>query len=346
MRHPYAFMIPPTIPELVARAAEHPFLGEHLVMGQGVHHDIALAQFDGHRTRQRLRADLRYQRACAGAVAVVGGRGRGPVRRRTRVPGRHPSARAAPFDVFDPFDRIGDDQELVALDRMSRALHAINFFGAQRHGLLFLRVHERLLKSVKYDHGRHFSTVLMSFGLNPSRVVIELPAAAVAHKTFLGYLTKSYQHYGFKVAGNLSNAGQILSVSETARLDFIKMDAGTALRDAMVKPLVGYANRLRIPLIFNRVMDEAQFDRVAAVRRALRARAVVHGALSRPGGLSSCESVRWQRRGTMRRPVPLAYAGVTPLQPARPAAARAPSDAARRSRETHPLPSTTPARCN
>jgi EAL domain-containing protein (putative c-di-GMP-specific phosphodiesterase class I) len=49
-------------------------------------------------------------------------------------------------------------------------------------------------------------------------------------------------------------------VSETARLDFIKMDAATALRDAMVKPLVGYASRLRIPLIFNRVMDEPQFD--------------------------------------------------------------------------------------
>jgi len=117
-----------------------------------------------------------------------------------------------------------------------------------------------LLKSVKYDHGRHFSTVLVSFGLNPSRIVIELPAAAVAHRTFLGYLTKSYQRYGFKVAGNLPNAGQILSVSDMARLDFIKMDAGLALRDAMVKPLVGYANRLRIPLIFNRVADETQFD--------------------------------------------------------------------------------------
>jgi len=102
--------------------------------------------------------------------------------------------------------------------------------------------------------------VLTSFGLNPARIVIELPAAAVAHKTFLGYLTKSYQHYGFKVAGNLSNAGQILSVSDTARLDFLKMDAAVALRDATVKPLVGYAGRLRIPLIFNRVMDEAQFE--------------------------------------------------------------------------------------
>jgi EAL domain-containing protein (putative c-di-GMP-specific phosphodiesterase class I) len=252
-------MIPPTIPDLIRRTADHSFLGEHLAMGQGEHGDIALARYgdlelaSAYEPIFDISVHALAQSLSSGAEGVdrFGDElGFQAVTRRLD---------AAPFEVFDPFDRIGDDQQLVALDRMSRALHAINFFGAQRHGLLFLRVHERLLKSVKYDHGRHFSTVLVSFGLNPSRVVIELPAAAVAHKTFLGYLTKSYQHYGFKVAGNLSNAGQILSVSEAARLDFIKMDAATALRDATVKPLVGYAGRLRIPLIFNRVMDEAQF---------------------------------------------------------------------------------------
>ena len=70
----------------------------------------------------------------------------------------------------------------------------------RQYGLLFLRVHERLLKSVKYDHGKHFSSVLQRFGLPAERIVIELPAVAVAHKTFLGYLTRSYQHHGFKVA--------------------------------------------------------------------------------------------------------------------------------------------------
>jgi EAL domain-containing protein (putative c-di-GMP-specific phosphodiesterase class I) len=30
----------------------------------------------------------------------------------------------------------------------------------------------------------------------------------------------------------------------------------------MVKPLVSYAARLRIPLIFNRVMDVAQFEQL------------------------------------------------------------------------------------
>jgi EAL domain-containing protein (putative c-di-GMP-specific phosphodiesterase class I) len=253
-------MISPTTPDLIARAAHHPFLGEHLAMGQGAHAGIALAHFDGIELSSAyepifdISVHALAQSLSCGAEGVdrFGDElGFQAVTHRLDTP---------PFDVFDPFDKIADDQRLVALDRMSRALHAINFFGAQRHGLLFLRVHERLLKSVKYDHGRHFSSVLTSFGLNPARIVIELPAAAVAHKTFMGYLTRSYQHYGFKVAGNLSNAGQILSVSETARLDFVKMDAAVALRDATVKPLVGYASRLRVPLIFNRVTDEAQFD--------------------------------------------------------------------------------------
>lgn len=157
------------------------------------------------------------------------------------------------------FAAVDDDAQLVGLDRLARALHAINFFGAGRSGLLFLNVHERLLKSVKYDHGRHFSEVLLSFGLNPARIVIELPETAVAHRTFVGYLIKSYQSFGFKVAGNLPNAGQILSVSDMARLDFIKIDSANALRDSMVKPLVGYAHRLKIPLIFKNVDEAGQF---------------------------------------------------------------------------------------
>lgn len=45
-----------------------------------------------------------------------------------------------------------------------------------------------------------------------------------------------------------------------ARLDFITMNSGSALRDAVVKPRVSYASRRKIPLIFTHVMDEAQFE--------------------------------------------------------------------------------------
>jgi EAL domain-containing protein (putative c-di-GMP-specific phosphodiesterase class I) len=250
-------MIAPTVSELVSKAAAHPFLGAHIVLGESEHRAAAIARYEGvglasayepifdvgtHSFPQTLSASPESAERFGDELGVQA------------------LTLLADGSSFDLFAQIESDRELVELDRLSRALHAFNFFGTQRPGLLFLRVHERLLKSVKYDHGLHFSSVLIDFGLNPSRIVIELPAAAVAHKTFLGYLTKSYQHYGFKVAGNLPNAGQIMSVSEMARLDFIKMDAGSALRDSVVKHLVGYANRLRIPLIFSHVADEAQFD--------------------------------------------------------------------------------------
>jgi EAL domain-containing protein (putative c-di-GMP-specific phosphodiesterase class I) len=251
-----------TVPELVARAADHPFLGEHLAMGTGAHHGQAVAKRRGMELLSAYEPiyDISVHSGVQSLVADLASASRfGDELGFQAVTLREQDGQAAPCD---PFVDSLDDPELVALDRMVRALHAINFLGSQQHGLLFLRVHERLLKSVKYDHGRHFSNVLLSFGLNPGRVVIELPAAAVAHRTFVGYLTKSYQRYGFKVAGNLPNAGQILSVSDMARLDFVKMDATSALRDSMVKPLVSYAARLRIPLIFNRVTDAAQFEQL------------------------------------------------------------------------------------
>ncbi|WP_153099579.1 EAL domain-containing protein [Paraburkholderia hayleyella] len=267
-------MIAQTIPDLLARAARHPFLHAHLTLDDNLN-GVCPARVIAHFADSTLGSvyepifDISVNAHAQSLSAAPHNAERfgdelgfqAFVQQLDRAQPNpdepRDSAQESPRELFE---RVDDEQTLVTLDRMSRAMHAINFFGAQRRGLLFLRVHERLLKSVKYDHGKHFSTVLLSFGLNPARIVIELPGAAVAHRTFLGYLTKSYQRYGFRVAGNLSNAGQILSVSDTVRLDFIKMDTASALRDAMIKPLTSYAKRLHIPLIFTQVSDEAQFE--------------------------------------------------------------------------------------
>jgi EAL domain-containing protein (putative c-di-GMP-specific phosphodiesterase class I) len=249
-------MIPPTIPSLIEHAGKHPFLREHLAFDSTTPPGEAYARFGDRRIQSG------YQPIFDVSMNGIQTLWSAPesadrfgdelgFQALTLEPGGKP---------FDPFESIVDGQELVAFDRLMRTLHAINFFGAQQHGLLFLCVHERLLMSVKYDHGQHFSSVLVSLGLNPARVVIELPSAAVAHRTFLGYLAKSYQRFGFKVAGNLPNAGHIMSVSDMARLDFLKIDGAAVLRDSMVKPLVAYANKLQIPLIFDRVATQAQFD--------------------------------------------------------------------------------------
>ncbi|WJF90855.1 EAL domain-containing protein [Paraburkholderia bonniea] len=253
-------MIAHTITDLAARAAHHPFLQDHLTLDANGH---VIAQFAEIKLGSAYEPifDISVNALAQSLSAAPHSAERfGDELGFQAQTLRQDHTQKEPRDARDPFGPIASETELVTLDRLSRAMHAFNFFGAQRHGLLFLRVHERLLKSVKYDHGRHFSTVLLSFGLNPARIVIELPSAAVAHRTFLEYLTKSYQRHGFRVAGNLPNAGQIMSMPDMARLDFIMMDASSALRDAVVKPLAGYAKRLRIPLIFTGISNEAQFE--------------------------------------------------------------------------------------
>jgi EAL domain-containing protein (putative c-di-GMP-specific phosphodiesterase class I) len=257
LRCHFSPMIPPTIPALVARAAEHPSLRERLLLDE--REGVAVACFGN------VRLKSTYQPVFDVSMSGMQTLWSSPEQadRFGDELGFQALTERADGLAFDPFDAAREDRDLVALDRLARTLHAVNFFGAQRHGMLFLRVHERLLKSVKYDHGQHFSSVLISFGLHPERVIIELPSAAVAHRTFLGYLVNSYQRYGFKVAGNLSNAGHIVSVSDMARLDFIKVDGGAVLRDGMAKPLIAYANRLGIPLIFDRVATAEQFNDLA-----------------------------------------------------------------------------------
>ncbi len=155
------------------------------------------------------------------------------------------------------FETIESAALLVSLDRMTRALHAVNFFASATPGLLFLPVHDRLLKSIKYDHGKHFAAILLSLGFDPARVVIEIPAAAAVHKTFLAYLVDSYRSHGFKVAANLSRAAMILSMQPGSTPNFVIADLERSRREQMIPPLLSYAQRLRTELIFDGIDDAA-----------------------------------------------------------------------------------------
>ncbi len=259
---PNELMIAPTIPELVERAGTLPYLREHVALAPGG--DAAIASLPDlilGSTYEPIYDVTMPGAPQSSSLADAIERYGDELGFQAALHVDRLDTAAAAIAAADPFEAIGADAPLVQFDRLARALHAINFFGAQRHGLLFLRVHERLLKSVKYDHGKHFAAVLSRFGIGPERIVIELPAAAVAHKTFVGYLTKSYQHHGFKVADKLPDPGRILAVeSDLARPDYIRIDAAIALREGMVKALVGYAHRMKVPIIFDQVADEAQFS--------------------------------------------------------------------------------------
>ncbi|MGI4813627.1 MAG: EAL domain-containing protein [Janthinobacterium lividum] len=184
------------------------------------------------------------------------------------------------------FASIDNASLLIALDRMTRQLHCLNFFLGSVPGLLFLPVHERLLKSVRYDHGKYFAAALLTLGFDPARVVIEIPDAAAAHRTFLEYLVTSYRSYGFKVAATLQNPGSILSLTRSGMPDFVIADVEQALRDRMVKPLLAYAEQIGTRLIFDGVDDLDQASRIATLAslREQGVRYLATSSLSTPPG--------------------------------------------------------------
>lgn len=164
-------------------------------------------------------------------------------------------------DVLDHLD----DAVLIDADRVLRAVHAVNFFLAGRSPLLFLPVHDRLLKSIRYDHGKHFAQLLISLGLSPARIVIEIPPASAAHKTFLGYLLRSYRSYGFKVAAYLEDAGKVLTLDSTAMPDFVIAHAHSALRDGVVRPLVRFGALTKVRVVFAGADGADERDRLTAM---------------------------------------------------------------------------------
>ncbi|MGI4861297.1 MAG: EAL domain-containing protein [Janthinobacterium lividum] len=155
-----------------------------------------------------------------------------------------------PVATDEFFATFGNDGDLIDADRLSRAVHVLNFFGQAAPGILFVPVQPRLLKSIRYDHGRYFADLLLSLGVSPASVVIEIPAVAAAHRTFLAYLVDSYRRHGFKVAAHLAGAATILALQSGKTPHFVMIDAQQALREAMVAPLLAFAARHGVCPIF------------------------------------------------------------------------------------------------
>jgi hypothetical protein len=123
------------------------------------------------------------------------------------------------------FSANADDGRLVALDRLARTVHALNFLSSvEGDGLLFLNVHGRLLAAVGGDHGAAFRKVLDALGLPPERVVIETPLEASSQPELLGFVLRNYRSNGFQVAINVDSPAQWQSLASRVPAQFVKID--------------------------------------------------------------------------------------------------------------------------
>ncbi|NMG28925.1 EAL domain-containing protein [Aromatoleum evansii] len=129
------------------------------------------------------------------------------------------------------FSANADDDRLIALDRLARTVHALNFIASVgADGLLFLNVHGRLLAAVAGDHGAAFRKVVDALGFPPERIVIEAPIVASRQADLLSFVLRNYRQNGFRVAVNLESVAQWQTLAGSVPVDFIKI--GTAALQA------------------------------------------------------------------------------------------------------------------
>jgi EAL domain-containing protein (putative c-di-GMP-specific phosphodiesterase class I) len=110
----------------------------------------------------------------------------------------------SPWQVFALASK---DAQLVELDHLCRAVHALNYFyKATKQERLFIDVHPRLLESIKDDHGRMFGNFLSLIGVSPSRAVIEIPSVVNRNWKLLRQVIFNYRARGYQVMVNYSNS--------------------------------------------------------------------------------------------------------------------------------------------
>ena len=133
----------------------------------------------------------------------------------------------AALSIWKLLEGAASDDESIALDRLCRMLHAINFFrqSPDEQADLFLSVHERLLAAVSSSHGVVFRRVLASLGLPVERIVLQMPPARPGQQFLLTYVADNYRRSGFRVAVNALDAADGLRLLDQISPDVLKLDA-------------------------------------------------------------------------------------------------------------------------
>ena len=102
------------------------------------------------------------------------------------------------------FGEASDGEALEHLDRLARALHAVNYFAKRNDGSrLFLTIDPRLLATAREDHRTYFDALLTSLDIPTSRIVVWLPDAAREDPVAFVRSAISYGIRGYRVAARL-----------------------------------------------------------------------------------------------------------------------------------------------
>jgi EAL domain-containing protein (putative c-di-GMP-specific phosphodiesterase class I) len=165
----------------------------------------------------------------------------------------------AGLSLWRLLDHGASDDESVALDRLCRMLHAINFFrqdGAEAADL-FVSVHDRLLSAVSSNHGYAFKRILAALGLPREQIVLQLPAVTESRRWLLNYVADNYRRNGFRLALNVGSIAEAAELLDRVRPAAIKIDVGAMHYDSGLESLLLLAQAGAARVIVKRVESQA-----------------------------------------------------------------------------------------
>jgi EAL domain-containing protein (putative c-di-GMP-specific phosphodiesterase class I) len=195
----------------------------------------------------------------------------------------------APWNLFS---LVADDATLVALDRLCRIVHVLNFLrvpaARELRGRLFLNVQGRLLAAVREDHGRTFREALDKLEFEAARIVIETPEMASPERKLLALVLSNYRLNGFRVAANVSGLAELESLLRMVRPDFVKIDARQVAQPEAVQRAVALIRDAGARPIFTRVESVEQRDCLLALPDVL----LQGRAIAWPAALPAAAAVR------------------------------------------------------
>ena len=145
----------------------------------------------------------------------------------------HDGAGMSPQTIFEQ----ASDDDAIALDRMARKLHVLNFVRQRgwQEGLLALNLSPQALLACEGEHDRLFQAVLADSGLSPRQVVLEVADHGLEDCVSLAAAIAHCRGKGYRVA--IDNFGRFtcdIERLETLAPDIVKLD----------RCLIGYAGHL------------------------------------------------------------------------------------------------------
>lgn len=171
----------------------------------------------------------------------------------------------SPWQVFA---QATNDEQLVNLDRLCRAVHALNYFNKATSSdkKLFVGVHPRLLESIKVDHGRAFEDFLSLIGVRTSQVTIEIPPTINHNWELLQKVINNYHLRGYHIAATYHSGSNSAWMSELGSLypEIVRIKASSLLYHRVIDVIIRTVHRFGAKVL---VWDIGTFEQLTAARR-------------------------------------------------------------------------------